>query len=54
MIQQLTKNNVDKEYYMRDARANDEWPFNKCVDIRVIMLQRCVCMCREMVYELSD
>ncbi len=29
---------------MRDARATNEWPHNKCVDIGVIMLQMCVCV----------
>ncbi len=30
---------------MRDARATNEWPYNKCVDIESIMLQMCVCVC---------
>ncbi len=41
----LKKNTVDTEY-MRDARATNEWPYNKCVDIGVIMLQMCVFVCK--------
>ncbi len=29
---------------MKDARATNEWPYNKCDDIGVIMLQMCVCV----------
>ncbi len=32
---------MDTEY-LRDARATNEWPYNKCVDIGVLMLQMCV------------
>ncbi len=37
-------------------RATNEWPYNKCVNIGVIMLQMCVCLCLcgEMLSEPSS
>ena len=49
MIQQLTEPSTMDTEYMRDAWATNEWPYNKCVDIGVIMLQMCVCLCGVML-----
>ncbi len=42
IIHQLTDQNTVNTEYMRNARPNNEWPYNKCVDIGVIMLQMCL------------